>query len=74
MLLCLALVIVGLDTLPGFGTVPWDKVMATLREIDYRGDLTLSVRAFAQTSLPQTQEAALQLLHTTGTALLNLLP
>ncbi len=61
-------------TLPGYGTVPWDKVMATLGEIGYRGDMTLSVRAFAQTSLPQTQEAALRLLHTTGTALLHLLP
>ncbi len=59
-------------TIPGYGTVPWDTVMKTLKRTGYRGDLTLSVRAFAQTTLPQYQCDILRLLHTTGTHLLEM--
>lgn len=59
-------------TVPGYGTVPWDKVMSKLKAIGYRGDLNLAVRTFAQTSLPDLRVDALRYLHQVGTALIQM--
>lgn len=59
-------------TIPGYGTVPWDKVMPKLKEVGYQGDLNLSVRTFAQTTLPDQRVAALQYLHGVGTELIRM--
>lgn len=59
-------------TIPGYGTVPWDKIMPKLKQIGYQGDLNLSVRTFAQTTLPDQWVAALQYLHGVGTELIRM--
>lgn len=59
-------------TIPGYGTVPWDKVMPKLKQIGYRGDMNLSVRTFARTTLPDQRVAALQYLHSVGTDLIRM--
>lgn len=59
-------------TIPGYGTVPWDSVMKKLKSIGYQGDLNLSVRTFAQTSLPERRVDALKLLHSVGTDLIHI--
>jgi len=59
-------------TLPGYGTVPWEKIMQKLKAVGYRGDLNLSVRTFAQTSLPHQRVEALQLLRHIGQDLIRI--
>ena len=59
-------------TVPGYGTVPWDRIMPKLKQIGYAGDLNLSVRTFAHTSLPEQRVEALKLLHTIGTDLIRI--
>ena len=59
-------------TVPGCGTVPWDKVMPKLKSLGYQGDLNMAVRTFAITTLPERRVDALKLLHTTGTDLIKL--
>lgn len=59
-------------TVPGFGTVPWERVMRKLKNIGYCGDLNLSVRTFARTTLPDQQVLALRYLHSVGTDLIRM--
>ena len=59
-------------TVPGYGTVPWDKVMPKLKKIGYQGDLSLSVRTFAQTTLPEQRVEALKFLHSVGMELIHM--
>ena len=59
-------------TAPGYGTVPWERVMKKLKAVGYQGDLNLSVRTFAQTTLPNQRVDALKLLHTVGTDLIRM--
>ena len=53
-------------TIPGYGTVPWDKVMQKLKAIGYQGDLTLTTRTFNQTSLPHRWAEDLTYLRNVG--------
>lgn len=59
-------------TIPGYGTVPWNKVMKKLKAIGYQGDLNMSVRTFAQTSLPDQRVEALKLLRHVGNDLIQM--
>ena len=59
-------------TIPGYGNIPWDKVMKKLKEIGYAGDLNLNVRTFAQTTLPHQQVDALKLLRSIGLDLIRM--
>ena len=46
--------------------------MKKLKAVGYQGDLNLSVRTFAQTTLPNQRVDALKLLHTVGTDLIRM--
>ena len=59
-------------TIPGLGTVPWDKVMKKLKAVGYQGDLTLTTRTFAQTSLPHRWVDDFRYLHSVGTDLIRM--
>lgn len=59
-------------TIPGYGTVPWDKVMKKLKAVGYQGDLTLTVRTFAQTALPHRWVDDLRYLHSVGSDLIRM--
>jgi len=59
-------------TVPGYGTVPWERVMKKLKEIGYQGDLNLSVRIFAQTTMPEQRVDWLRSLYATGQALIGI--
>lgn len=61
-----------IHTVPGYGNVPWDKIMPKLKAVGYRGDLNLSVRTFAQTTLPEQRVEALRFLHRTGSELIRM--
>ena len=57
---------------PGYGTVPWNKVMKKLKANGYTGDMSLSVRTFAQTSLPNQRVEALRFLRKVGNDLIQM--
>lgn len=59
-------------TVPGYGNIPWESVMRKLKTIGYDGDLNLSVRNFARTTLPEQRVLALQYLHSVGTELIRM--
>lgn len=59
-------------TVPGYGNIPWEPVMQKLKAIGYTGDLNLSVRTFARTTLPEQQVLALKYLHSVGTDLIRM--
>lgn len=59
-------------TVPGYGTVPWDRIMPKLKQVGYTGDLNLNIRTFAQTSLPNQRVEALRLLHKVGSDLIQM--
>ena len=56
-----------LHTMPYYGIINWDEVMAALKEIDYQGDFTFEVGKTIFSSLPnELLPAALRLLADTG--------
>ena len=59
-------------TVPGYGNIPWEPVMRKLKTIGYDGDLNLSVRNFARTTLPEQRVLALKFLHGVGTDLIRM--
>lgn len=61
-----------MHVMPLFGTIEWEEVMRTLREINYKGDFTFEAHNYANRLPDELIPAALRLSYEIGEYLMKL--